>query len=158
MAQPVLLAVDSDRDILTAIEHDLTRRFAADYRIVTADTPEGAFAELNADDHVAVVIAGQWLAGGTGVDFLNACHQLHPAAKRLILVAHGDILAGRAAVRAMALGQLDHYLNKPWGDAELELVSRSFGAAQPTTPRCGGCRFSARGREDCGPAVVGPLP
>jgi hypothetical protein len=39
MAQPVLLAVDSDRDILTTIERDLTRRFAADYRIVTADTP-----------------------------------------------------------------------------------------------------------------------
>ena len=159
MAQPVLLAVDSDRDILAAIERDLTRRFAADYRIVTADTPEGAFAELNVDDQVAVVIAGQWLAGTTGVDFLNACHQLHPAAKRLILVAYGDIVAGRAAVRAMALGQLDHYLNKPWGDPELELyptvselLSQRLRAAvaagsQPEAVKIVGPRWSARSHE-----------
>jgi hypothetical protein len=50
-----------------------------------------------------VVIAGQWLAGTTGVDFLNACHQLDPAAKRLILIAYGDIIAGRAAVRSDSL-------------------------------------------------------
>ena len=159
MAQPVLLAVDSDRDILAAIERDLTRRFAADYRIVTADSPEGAFAELNVDDQVAVVIAGQWLAGTTGVEFLNACHQLHPAAKRLILVAQGDIVAGRAAVRAMALGQLDHYLNKPWGDPEFELyptvselLSQRLRAAvaagsQPEAVKIVGPRWSGRSHE-----------
>ena len=121
MGLPLLLGVDGDRDILAGIQWDLTRRFAADYRVVTAETPEGAFAELDVAEQVALVIAGQWLAGTTGVDFLTACHQLHPAAKRLILIAYGDIIAGRAAVRAMALGQLDHYLNKPWGDPELEL-------------------------------------
>ena len=159
MAQPVLLAVDSDRDILAAIKRDLSRRFAADYRIVTADTPEGAFAELNVDDQVAVVIAGQWLAGTTGVEFLNACHQLHPAAKRLILVAQGDIVAGRAAVRTMALGQLDHYLNKPWGDPEFELyptvselLSQRLRAAvaagsQPEAVKIVGPRWSGRSHE-----------
>jgi thioredoxin reductase (NADPH) len=159
MTQPVLLAVDSDRDILAAIERDLTRRFAADYRIVTADSPEGAFAGLDVDDQVAVVIASQWLAGTTGVDFLNACHQLHPAAKRLILVAYGDIVAGRAAVRAMALGQLDHYLNKPWGDPELELyptvselLSQRAHAAvaagsRPEAVKIVGPRWSARSHQ-----------
>jgi hypothetical protein len=39
VAQRVLLAVDNDREILTAMQRDLSRRFAADYRIVTADTP-----------------------------------------------------------------------------------------------------------------------
>jgi thioredoxin reductase (NADPH) len=159
MAQPVLLAVDSDRDILLAIERDLTRRFAADYRIVVAETPEGAFAELNVDDQVAVVIAGQWLAATTGVDFLTACHQLHPTAKRLILITYGDIVAGRAAVRAMGLGQLDHYLNKPWGDPELdlyptvsELLSQRVRAAlaagsQPEAVKIVGPRWSARSHE-----------
>ena len=46
MRQPVLLALDRDRDILAAIERDLSRRFAADYRIVTTDTPEAALDEL----------------------------------------------------------------------------------------------------------------
>jgi hypothetical protein len=39
MAQPVLLVVDNERDIITAMRRDLNRRFAADYRIVTADAP-----------------------------------------------------------------------------------------------------------------------
>jgi thioredoxin reductase (NADPH) len=159
MAQPVLLTVDGDRDILSAIQRDLTRRFAADYRIVTSDTPEGAFAELDVDDQVAVVIAGQWLAGTTGVDFLNACHQRYPAAKRLILVSYGDVVAGRAAVRAMALGQLDHYLNKPWGNPELELYPtvsellsqrlRAVVAAgsQPEAVKIVGPRWSGRSHE-----------
>jgi thioredoxin reductase (NADPH) len=159
MGQPVLLGVDSDRDILAAIQRDLTRRFAADYRIVTAETPEGAFAELDVADQVALVIAGQWLAGTTGVDFLTACHQLHPAAKRLILITYGDIAAGRAAVRAMALGQLDHYVNKPWGDPELdlyptvsELLSQRLrvvvaAGSQPEAVRIVGPRWSARSHE-----------
>jgi thioredoxin reductase (NADPH) len=120
-SQSVLLGVDSDRRVLAALQHDLTRRFQADYRIVTADTPEAALAELDADADVAVVIAGQWLTGTTGIDFLAACHQLHPAAKRLLLITYGDFLAGKAAVHAMALGQVDHYVNKPWGNPELEL-------------------------------------
>ena len=155
----MLLAVDTDQDILAAIERDLTRRFAADYRIVTTDKPEGAFAELDVADQVALIIAGQWLAGTTGVDFLTACHQLHPAAKRLILITYGDVVAGRAAVRAMALGQLDHYLNKPWGDPELELyptvselLSQRVRAAvaagsQPEAVRIVGPRWSARSHE-----------
>jgi thioredoxin reductase (NADPH) len=124
MGKPVLLAVDSDPDILAAIERDLRRRFAADYRIVTADTAEAAFAGLDIGDQVAVAMAGQSsLSDTTGVDFLNACHQLHPTAKRLLLITYGDIAAGRAGVRAMALGLLDDSLNKPWGDPELELYT-----------------------------------
>jgi thioredoxin reductase (NADPH) len=159
MGQPVMLAVDSDQEILAAIERDLTRRFAADYRIVTADTPESGFAELDVADQVALIIAGQWLAGTTGVDFLTACHQLHPGAKRLILITYGDIVAGQAAVRAMALGQLDHYLNKPWVDPELELYPtvsellsqrvRAVVAAgsQPEAVSIVGPRWSARSHQ-----------
>src|SRR5262245_54771092 len=121
MAQQVLLAVDNDVGILAAMERDLFRRFATDYRIVIADGPETALAKLKADDKVAVAMAGQWLTDTTGVDFLTECHQLHPAAKRLLLITYGDFAAGQAALRAMALGQLDHYVNKPWGNPEVEL-------------------------------------
>jgi thioredoxin reductase (NADPH) len=108
---------------------------------------------------VALIIAGQWLAATTGVDFLIACHRLHPTAKRLILITYGDIAAGQAAVRALALGQLDHYLNKPWVDPELELyptvselLSQRVRAAvpagsQPEAVRIVGPRWSARSHE-----------
>jgi hypothetical protein len=38
MAQEVLLVVDNDGDIRDAMERDLQRRFATDYRIITAET------------------------------------------------------------------------------------------------------------------------
>lgn len=159
MAQSVLLAVDRDSQVLAALERDLTRRFKADYRIVTAASPEAALTELDADDEVAVIIAGQWLIGTSGVDFLTACHQLHPAAKRLLLITYGDFLGGQAAVRAMALGQVDHYVNKPWGNPELELYptisellsQRSRAAvvagSQPEIVRIVGPQWSVRSHQ-----------
>jgi thioredoxin reductase (NADPH) len=71
MGQPVLLGFESDRDILDAIQRDLTRRFASDYRIVIAETPEVALAQLDAGDQIAVVIAGQWLTDVSGIEFLS---------------------------------------------------------------------------------------
>jgi thioredoxin reductase (NADPH) len=159
MGRPVLLAVDSEPDILTAMERDLSRRFAVDYRVVISDNSGAVLAELDADDDVAVAMAGQWLAETSGVDFLRACHQLYPAAKRLLLITYGDAAGGTAALHAMALGQLDHYLNKPWGDPELELYptitellsqrSRVAVAAgsQPAVLRIVGPQWSARSHE-----------
>jgi thioredoxin reductase (NADPH) len=125
MAQQVLLAVDNEAEILAALERDLSRRFAADYRIVTAETPEVALGQLNAGDQIAVVIAGQWLTDLTGIEFLSACHQLHPAAKRLLLITYGDFLGGRAAVRAMALG-----------NPEVDLYPTVSGPGHSTDRRC----------------------
>jgi len=56
MRQPVLLAVDADQEILAALQRDLPRRFAADYRTVTAETPAAALAELHPEDQVAAVM------------------------------------------------------------------------------------------------------
>jgi thioredoxin reductase (NADPH) len=159
MAQPVLLAVDNDPDIITALQRDLTRRFATDYRIVTAKTPEAALAELDVDDQVAVALAGQWLNDTTGVHFLSACHQLYPAAKRVLLITYGDYAGGTAAVRAISLGQLDQALNQPCGDPELELypaVSDLLGqrrratvaaGSQPEVARIVGPQWSARSHQ-----------
>ena len=113
MVEQVLLGVDNDSETRAAIERDLLRRFATDYRIVTADSPDAALAKLGAD--AGVVMAAHWLTDTTGIEFLGKCHQLYPAAKRLLLITYGDFAAGQAALRGMALGQFDHYVNKPWG-------------------------------------------
>ena len=159
MAQPVLLGVDDDPDILAALQRDLTRRFAVDYRIVTASTPEAVLAELDVDDQVAVAIAGQWLTDTTGPDFLSTCHQRYPSARRILLVTYGDYTGGTAAVRAISLGQVDEALNKPWGDPELELypavsdaLSRRRRAtvaagSQPEVARVIGPQWSARSHQ-----------
>ena len=113
-------------------------------------------AELDTDTELAVAMAGQWLADTSGVDFLRACHQLYPAAKRLLLITYGDVIGGTAALRAMALGQLDHYLNKPWGDPSWSCIPPSLSCSasgvaprsrQALNQRC--CGLSGRnGRPD----------
>ena len=142
-------------DILAATQRDLSRRLAADYRIVTADTPEAAFAELDIDDQVALagaLPAHRHHRGG----FPQCVPPLHLAAKRLLLITYGDVAAGRAGVRAMALGLLDDYLNKPWGDPELELypVVSSCSASEPGLR---GRRLATGSSSGSSPAVVGPL-
>ena len=55
----------------------------------------------------ALVIAGQQMTGTSGVEFLEAAHRLHPAAKRVLRLERGDYTAANPAVRAMTLGQID---------------------------------------------------
>jgi thioredoxin reductase (NADPH) len=159
MAQEVLLVVDNDGDIRDAMERDLQRRFATDYRIITAESPGEALAKLDTGDEVAVALAGQWLTDTTGVAFLGECHRLYPSAKRLLLITYGDFDAGQAALRAMALGQLDHYVNKPWGNPEVELYTTVtellsqrrravvVAGSQPEVVRIVGPRWSVRSHQ-----------
>jgi thioredoxin reductase (NADPH) len=149
--------------MLTALQQALRRRFGADYQILAADTPAAALDALGrlseAREQVAVLLADQWLAGMTGVQFLSGAHELHPAAKRLLFIPYGDVAAGTAGLQAMALGQLDDWLNTPVGPPELrlypavsELLSQwakaTVGAgAQPEWVRVIGPRWSARSHE-----------
>lgn len=161
MGKPVLVAVDSEPDILAAMERDLARRFAVDYRIVTSHNSETVLAELDADDDVAVAMAGQWLAETSGVDFLRACHQLYPAAKRLLLITYGDAAGGTAALRAMALGHSTTTSTSPGATRSSSCIRQSLScSASEIAPRsrqapnqqC--CALSGRGgrpaRMSCG--------
>jgi thioredoxin reductase (NADPH) len=125
MAKPALVVVHGDQDTLAALEQALQRRFRTDYQIVAADTPAAALDTLGrlrqAGGQVALVLADQWLAAMTGVEFLCQAHELHPTAKRVLFITYGDAAAVAAGLQAMALGQLDHYLNAPWGPPELHL-------------------------------------
>jgi thioredoxin reductase len=46
MAQQVLLAVDTDREILTAMERDFSRRFGADYPLLERKPSAGHSGDL----------------------------------------------------------------------------------------------------------------
>ena len=66
----------------------------------------------------ALLLADQRLEEMAGVEFLRRAHELHPAARRVVLCAYGDVDSGFAALQAMSLGQLDHWLNTPFGPPE----------------------------------------
>jgi thioredoxin reductase (NADPH) len=163
MAKPALVVVHGDRDLLTELEQALVRRFGADYQVLAAGTPGAALDALGelsrAGEQVAGLLAAQRLPDMTGIGFLSRAHALHPAAKRVLLIPYGDAAAGLAGLQAMALGQLDHWLNTPVGPPELhlyptvsELLSQwakaTVGAgSQPEWVRVVGPRWSARSHE-----------
>jgi thioredoxin reductase (NADPH) len=163
MARPALVAVYDDPATLAALEQTLQTRFGADYQVLTATTPVAALDTLRqlrqGGEQVALVLADQWLQGMTGVELLCQAHELHPTAKRVLFITYGDAAAGMAGLQAMALGQLDHYLNAPWGPPELQLyptlsealsqwakATSSLGPP-PELVRIVGPRFSPRSHE-----------
>ena len=50
-------------------------------------------------------------------DFLARAHELHPGAKRVLLVDR-DYSSTSPAVQAMALGRADYHIVRPWADNE----------------------------------------
>ena len=122
MPGPVLVAVDDDRECLSALERELGDRYSRDYRIICTASPEDALATLEklAEDgeEVALVLAGQWLPGTTGSELFGKVRRLHPHAKRGLLITWGgwgDPATGEAIFDSMAHGRIDYYVLRPVG-------------------------------------------
>src|SRR5215216_6790784 len=118
MSDPILYLVDDRPRVLEALAADLGRRFGADHRILAATDPGKALDELEqlagGGEEVGLVVAGQKMAQVPGVLFLCRAHELHPSAKRVLLVGRREWTPANPAVRAMTLGQIDTYLFEPW--------------------------------------------
>jgi thioredoxin reductase (NADPH) len=118
MTQPVLFLVDDRPKVLAALAADLERRFGADHRVLTAVSPGAALAALEGlagrGQEVAMVVAALGMAELPGVELLQRARELHPGAKRVLLVGRRAWTADNPAVRAMTLGQIDTYLFEPW--------------------------------------------
>jgi thioredoxin reductase (NADPH) len=115
MVKPVILAVDDDPQVLRAVERDLRRRYAREYRILRADSGESALDTLGKlkvrGDPVALFLVDQRMPKMTGVEFLEEAIERYPEAKRALLTAYSDT---EAAIRAINEVGLDYYLQKPW--------------------------------------------
>src|SRR5437867_485904 len=118
LGKPILFLVNDQGRVLDALAHDLARRFGADYEIVTEGSPAAALATLaelaTGSEEVALLIGAQQMQEMPGVDLLVRGHELHPTAKRVLLVGRRKWAAANPAVRAMTLGQIDTYLFEPW--------------------------------------------
>jgi thioredoxin reductase (NADPH) len=115
MVKPVILAVDDDPQVLRAVERDLRRRYAREYRVLRADSGESALDTLGKlklrGDPVALFLVDQRMPKMTGVEFLEQAIERYPEAKRALLTAYSDT---EAAIRAINEVGLDYYLQKPW--------------------------------------------
>ena len=122
MALPIILAVDDELDALRDLERDLGKRYDADYQVLASESPERGLELLTAAQRdrteVAVVIACQRMQAMSGIDFLVRAHELHPLARRVLLIRVSDTESIGAMEQAFALNRLDTYLTKPWEPAE----------------------------------------
>src|ERR1051325_11277250 len=122
MAKPVLLTVDDDREVLRAIERDLRRKYAGDYRVLRAESGGAAIEivrELKLRNNpVALFLVDQRMPGLSGVEFLAQAIALYPDAKRVLLTAYADTDAAIAAINDAGI---NHYLLKPWDPPEENL-------------------------------------
>jgi thioredoxin reductase (NADPH) len=122
MAKPAIITIDDDAQVLRAVERDLRRQYAADYRILRADSGQAALdivRELKIrNSPVALFLVDQRMPGMSGVEFLEQALKLFPEAKRVLLTAYADT---EAAIAAINEAGINHYLLKPWDPPEENL-------------------------------------
>ncbi|MFI6519260.1 FAD-dependent oxidoreductase [Spirillospora sp. NPDC050679] len=122
MAKAVIMTVDDDPGVSRAVARDLRRRYAEDHRIVRAESGRQALEALRElklrGDEVAVLLADHRMPEMNGVEFLEQAMDLYPNARRVLLTAYADT---DAAIRAINVVDLDHYLLKPWNPPEEKL-------------------------------------
>jgi thioredoxin reductase (NADPH) len=120
--KPFILALDDDTAVLRAVERDLKSKFSADYRILSADSPDKAMdfvKQLTArGDRVALFLVDQRMPRVSGTEFLMKALELQPEARRVLLTAYAD---SSAAIDAINKVKLNHYLMKPWEPPEQNL-------------------------------------
>jgi len=126
---PLILAVDEDPEALRRITGEL-QRYARDYHVICGPSTEAALAQLGAlhdtEASVAVVLAARGTQSLKGEELLARVHELHPHAKRALLIPWGgwaDEETADAIRTAMALGTIDYYALKPWSTPD-ELFHR----------------------------------
>jgi len=122
MANPVILVVDDDPQVLRAVEREVRGRFGGDYRIVAAGSGPDALDAIRRltlrGTPIALLVVDQRMPGMTGVELLAASLDLLPGAKRVLLTAYADT---DVAIRAINEIGLDQYLLKPWDPPEERL-------------------------------------
>src|ERR1700682_2949012 len=122
MAKPVLLTVDDDREVLGAIEPDLSRRDGSDYRVLRAESGSAALEivrELKVrNSAIALFLVDQRMPGLSGIEFLEQAITIYPDAKRVLLTAYAGTDAAIAAINEAGI---NHYLLKPWDPPEENL-------------------------------------
>ena len=108
MSQPVLFVIDDDAGVVHALRGDLVRRFGADFRVIGESSAAAGLATLRelADrrEPVALLIVDHDMGEMPGIDFLARAHEMHPLAKRVLLVER-DYSARSPVVQAMTLGE-----------------------------------------------------
>jgi thioredoxin reductase (NADPH) len=155
--RPVIVTVDDDPAVSRAVARDLRRRYGEGHRIVRAESGPSALEALREmklrGELVAVLLADHRMPEMNGIEFLEAAMDIYPRARRVLLTAYADT---GAAIDAINVVDLDHYLLKPWDPPEeklypvLDSLLKAWLAEDPhqvDETKVVGHRWSARSSE-----------
>jgi thioredoxin reductase (NADPH) len=121
-SRPILLTVDDDPSVSRAVARDLRRHYGADYRILRADNGSDGLDLIREvvlrGEQIAAILADYRMPRMNGIDFLEAAMDLVPRARRALFTAYADTDAAIAAINVV---DVDHYLLKPWEPPEEKL-------------------------------------
>jgi thioredoxin reductase (NADPH) len=121
-SRAAILTVDDDPGVSRAVARDLRRQYGAQYRIVRAESAADGLDALRQmklrGDVVAVILADYRMPELNGIEFLERAMDIYPGARRVLLTAYADT---GAAIDAINVVDLDHYLLKPWDPPEEKL-------------------------------------
>ncbi len=122
MQKPVILAVDDDPQVASAIERDLRKQYRKDYRILSATSGMQALEAVQQlkqrNNPVALFLVDQRMPEMTGTEFLAEAVRYYPDARKVLLTAYADTQAAITSINTLGL---DYYLMKPWDPPELNL-------------------------------------
>jgi diguanylate cyclase (GGDEF)-like protein len=122
-ARETILCVDDEAGVLTALQQQLSARFGHECEIALAQSADDALElidELKREgEDLAVVIADQIMPGMKGVDLLEVVHKRSPETYKILLTGQAGL---DAVVSAINRAELNHYIPKPWDEANLRLA------------------------------------
>ncbi len=122
VARPSIVTVDDDPGVSRAVARDLRKQYGERYRVVRAESGEQALEALREiklrGEEVAAILADYRMPQMSGIEFLEVAMDLFPVARRVLLTAYADT---DAAIQAINVVDLDHYLLKPWDPPEEKL-------------------------------------
>lgn len=111
------MIVNDDADVRGLLLHDLTERFGEHYELEAHADAQDAMAALRSHAstgrRVAAVFSADTAPCGCSA-FRTAVRELHPQARRVLMVGRGEWSKEHPAVEAMRTGQAESYIFTPW--------------------------------------------
>ncbi len=121
-SKAIILLVDDEPEVLSAIERDLRPQYRRRWGLMKAGSGAKALEILETlkqrENTVALIVSDQRMPEMGGAEFLARSRDLFPLARKVLLTAYADT---EAAIQSINQAKIDHYLVKPWDPPEEKL-------------------------------------